>query len=410
MNSADEPRPTPGSQRGLDWLNFFIADVQTGFGPFIAVYLASKGWPQGEIGLLLTVGGVAGIASQIPGGALVDSVLRKRLLIAGALAMIGAGALIFAFFQGPALIFVAEVLHGSTDGVVKPALAAIGLGLVGHRALSGRLGRNHRYDAFGNAATAGLMGILGHFVAKQTTFVVAAVLCLPAGYALTRIRGSDIDYARARSARDRSKPKEAARLRELAKNRRLLVFIVCLVLFQFANASVLPLASERLGQQLQHESELVTSALVVVPQVVTALIAAWVARRADDWGRKPLLLAGFAVLPLRAALFALMASPWYLVAIQASSGLTAAMIGIMTPLVIADVTRGSGRFNLAQGAAGTATGIGAALSTLASGYAAQLFGYTMGFLGLAAIGLIGLAVLYWWLPETMLEEFGKARG
>ncbi len=416
MNGEDEARPSSRSELGLDWLNFFIADVQTGFGPFVAVYLASQGWSQGRIGLVLTVGGLAGIASQVPGGALVDAVSSKRLLIGAALVLIALGALIFAYFPKPAMVFVAELLHGGTSGIVKPALAAIGLGLVGHRVLSRRLGRNQRYSAFGNAGTAVLMGIAGQVLSQHTTFLVTAALCVPALYALTRIRGEEIDYARARSARDRTKPREVSRPHELGKNKLLLIFSASLALFQFANASMMPLASERLGQQHQHESELVTSALVAWPQLVTALIAVWIACRADDRGRRPLLLAGFGVLPVRAVLFALAPSPWYLVAIQTLDGLTAAMIGIMTPLVIADITRGTVRYNLAQGWAGMMTGIGAALSTTAAGYVAQTFGYAVGFLTLAAVGLVGVAIVYWFLPETRpatepsRAKEGKARG
>jgi len=400
MDHLDNARPSERSQRGLDWLTFFVADVQTTFGPFVALYLSAERWSQGEIGLALTVGGLAGVLSQIPAGALVDAVAAKRLLIGIAIAFIALGALIFAFWPVVVMVFMAEILHGFASAVIAPALAAIGLGLVGHAALSHRLGRNHRYDAIGNAVTAGLMGVLGHFIARRTTFLVGVALCVPAIWFLTRIRGSEIDYARARSAGDQKEPRRAARLRQIARNPPLLVFIASLVLFQFANASVMPLASERLSAEHGSESELVTSALVVVPQLVTAIIAAWVARRAEDWGRKPLLLAGFAVLPLRALLFAVAPGPWYLVAIQGLGGLTAAVIGIMTPLVIADVTRGTGRYNLAQGAAGTATGIGAAVSTTISGYVAQLFGFGIGFLGLAAVALAGLALVYWWLPET----------
>ena len=400
MDRADEARPSKRSQNGLDWLNFFIADVQTGFGPFVAVYLASLNWSQGQIGLLLTVSTLASIASQAPGGALVDAAASKRLLIGGALAAIALGALLFAFFPNPLIVFSAAVLYGSTGGVIKPALSAIGLGLVGHGAFSGRIGRNQRYNAFGNAATAVLMGIVAHFTAQRTPFLVAAALCVPAAGALAGIRGGEIDYARARLARDRENPREAARLREIFKSRPLLVFIAALVMFQLADASVMPLASGRLGREHYDQSELVTASLVAVPEIVTALIAGWIARRADDWGRKPLLLAGFSVLPLRAALFALAPDPWYLVGAQALAGLTAATIGVMTPLVIADLTRGTGRYNLAQGAAGTASALGAALSTAVTGYIAQLFGYTPGFFGLAAIGATGLVFLYRFLPET----------
>lgn len=409
MAEEDEAAPSKESQRALDWLNFFIADVQTAFGPFVAVYLISTGWSQGRIGLLLTVGGLVGILSQLPGGAIVDAVARKRVLIAAALAMIAAGALIFGFARSAVMIFIAEILHGSTAGIIRPAEVAIGLGLVGHRALSPRLGRNHRYQSFGNAATAAAMGMLGYFAAKSATFLIAAALCVPAAWMLTRIRPQEIDYARARSARDRRKPREVAGLRALAKNHALLVFVGSLVLFQLANASMTPLATERLGQQDQSTSELFTSALVIVPQVVTALLAAWIARRAGDWGRKPLLLAGFGVLPLRAVLFVLAPNPWAIVAIQATGGLTAAVIGILTPLLICDVTRGTGRFNLAQGVAGTAQGIGSAVSTACSGFIVELWGYAAGFLILAAIAVGGLAVIYFLLPETMPGEFRPAR-
>lgn len=412
---SDAAHPSKRSERGLDWLNFFIADVQTSFGPFVALYLTAQGWSQGRIGLALTVGSLTAIASQLPGGALVDAVHSKRLLIGASLVLIAIGALIFAFFPSFLFVMAAEIVHGSTGGVTKPALAAIGLGLVGHRALSGRLGRNHRYDSFGNALTAGLMGVLGHFVSKRATFLAAAALCAPAIFALSRINGGEIDYARSRQAvpmrgrPGRKKPK-AARLLDLVKNRRLLIFAGCLVLFQFANASVMPLTSERLAQKHQHESELVTAALVIVPQVVTALIAAWVARRADNWGRKPMLLLGFGALPIRAALFTFVPNPWYLLPIQALGGLTAAVVGILTPLIIADVMRGTGRYNIAQGAVGVASGIGASASTLVSGYLVQMFGYTLGLYGLAAVGLAGVGLVWWQMPETRHEALQEADG
>ena len=149
MEEADEARPSKRSESGLDWLNFFIADVQAGFGPFVALYLASLNWSQGQIGLLLTVSTLSSIASQAPGGALVDAAASKRLLIGSALAAIATAALIFAFFPNPVIIFIAVVLYGSTNGVIKPALSAIGLGLVGHSSFSERVGRNQRYTRWG---------------------------------------------------------------------------------------------------------------------------------------------------------------------------------------------------------------------------------------------------------------------
>lgn len=234
------PHPSKQSQRGLDWLNFFIADVQTGFGPFIAVYLATNGWQQGRIGLILTVGTIVGIGSQMPGGALVDRVRSKRLLVAVSLGLIAAGGLALYLSHDFVLVLLAQIVHGATAGLIGPAMAAIALGLVGHRHLSTRLGRNHRYDSFGNAGTAALMGLLGHFVSKRTSFLFASLLCLPALWALSRLRSSEIDFARARGARADA-PDKPSRYRDLLKNRDLIIFSGMLLLFQVANASAIPL-------------------------------------------------------------------------------------------------------------------------------------------------------------------------
>src|SRR5215471_2830302 len=147
------------SRQGLDWMNFFLADVQTAFGAFVAFYLADLGWPKDHVGLALTVGTLAGVISQIPGGALADAVRWKRGLAAIGIGMICASALLLALMPSFALVFFAEILHGLTAGIVTPAIAAISLGLVGRRAMSLRTGRNYQFNAAGNALTAGFNGI-----------------------------------------------------------------------------------------------------------------------------------------------------------------------------------------------------------------------------------------------------------
>lgn len=275
------------------------------------------------------------------------------------------------------------------------------MGLVGDRGLSQRLGRNHRYDSFGNAGTAGIMGVLGHFVAKSASFLFAAFLCLPALWALFRIRGTEIDYARARNAKAGATDERPARYRDLLKNKQLIIFSGALVLFQIANASAIPLVTERLGAYGGY-SELIVAGLVIVPQVITASIAPWIAGRADAWGRKPLLLFAFAALALRVLLFTVAPGPLWLLPMQALSGIDAAVLGILSPLIIADVTAGSGRYNLAQGAVGMTTGIGAALSTTAIGYLAQWFGFTAGLLVLAAVAAAGFVFTSMLLRESRL--------
>ncbi len=377
------PHPSERSQRALDWLNFFIADVETGFGPFISVYLSANGWGQGQIGLMLTAGSLCGIASQMPGGAIVDAARSKQAVVAVALSLIAAGGLILFLSHAFWLVLLAQIVQGLTAGLISPAKAAIGLGLVGHKGFSHRLGRNHRYDSFGTAATAGIMGALGQYVAKQASFLFAAALCLPALWTLFRIDANEIDFARARGATPNAG--QPARYRDLLKNRQLLIFGGAMILFQIANASAIPLVAERLARQDAGQSELLLAGLVIVPQVLTAFLAPWAARWADRWGRKPLLLVALAALAVRVLLFTAAPGPLWLLPLQALSGIDSTVIGVLSPLIVADLTAGSGRYNLAQGALGMGTGIGAALSTTAIGYIAQWFGFTAGLLTLAAV-------------------------
>ena len=395
------PHPSEQSQRGLDWLNFFIADVETAFGPFVAVYLTTAGWSQGAIGTVITVNSSIALASQIPAGWLVDNIRRKRVILAVCIACIAAGSLLIALFPQYWVVTAGEALHGITGGAVRTAIAAVGIGLVGHRAYHTRVGRNHRFDSFGNAATAAGMGALGTYFSPQAPFFAAAALCIPATIALYMVRGDEIDYARSRQASD-DEGKEAGDWRVLFENKRLMLFAGCLFLFQFANASILPLAGEHLAANFRAESEIVTSGMVVIPQIVTALIATWVARKADEWGRKWLLAAAFAALLARAALFAFVVDPWVLLGVQVLGGPTAAVIGILTPLVVADCTKGSGRYNVALGTVGMISGIGATVSTTAIGYLAQVWGFAAGFGALALVAATGLGLLVL-LPETADE-------
>jgi MFS family permease len=232
--------------------------------------------------------------------------------------------------------------------------------------------------------------------------------------ALARIRPGEVHFARACGAPPGdyhpSRPPRSTRA-AIWKNHRLLVFASCIVLFQFANASVLPLVSEELGAV--RGSSLVISALIFVPQLVVAVLAPWVGRTAQSWGRRPLLLIGLTALPIRAACFALTLDPVLLVVVQVLDGVSGAAIGVLTPVVIADVTKGTGRFNLAQGVVGTFSGIGAALSTTLSGYVTQDFGNATGFYAITGVAIAAVAVCWAFMPETKdaraKPEHGKSR-
>lgn len=397
--------PSRQSERGLDWLNFFMADVQTGFGSFLSFYLAGLGWSQQNVGFALTVGGLSGVLCQIPGGALTDAVRGKRLLVALGAAMIVTSAVLLALWPALPIVFAAEALHGATGGIIGPAIAAISLGLVGRRAMSRRVGRNHRFDAAGNALTAGCLGLIGHALSKSAIFLAVAALTVPTLAALARIRPQEIAYGRARNAAHHCEARDLQRLADLLRNRNLLVFAVALTLYQFADASMAPLISEHLGSEKGGFGALVMAAMIVVPQVIVAFAAPWVGHYAEEWGRKPVLLIGFALEPLRGILFAISTALWSLGAAQILDGITGAILTVMTVLVITDLTTGTGRFNLARGAVGAGTGIAAAISTSATGVIAGAFGSAAAFLATAGIAAAAALVLWLLLPESKPQQY-----
>ena len=194
--------------------------------------------------------------------------------------------------------------------------------------------------------------------------------------------------------------RQSTALRSLWKNRNLLIFAGCVFLFQLANASMLPLAGEALAYSKEAFSSLIVSALIIVPQVIVAMMAPWAGRRANTWGRRPLLLVGFAALPIRALVFAWTTNPMVLIAAQILDGVSGTMLGVLTALIVADLTTGTGRFNLAQGFVGTMSGIGASLSTTLSGLVAGSLGRAAGFLGIAAVALAAVLLLWSLMPET----------
>ncbi len=394
------------SRRGLDWMNFFIADVQTGFGTFVAFYLAQLGWSQGSIGIALAAGGIAGVASQIPGGALADAVTWKRGLAALGILMTGAAALILAFAPNFPAVFLAQILQGGTAGIITPAIGAISLGLVGRRAMSVRTGRNYRFAAAGHALTAALMGVAGAYIAKSAIFTSAAILCIPALIALACIRAKEIDYARARNAiAGKKQTANIARVLDLAKNRKLVLFIAATLLFQLADASILPLIGENVATTMHDDAAIWMSGLIIVPQVVVAILAPWVGFHGEKRGRRPLLLIGFGIEPIRAFLLAVTAAYPMLVVGQILSGISGATIGVLTVIVITDLTAGTGRFNLAVGAVGTMSGIAAAVSTSTTGFLFQAFGPKIGYLPIAAIAVAATALLWLFLTETKPAKY-----
>ncbi|MDR3420247.1 MAG: MFS transporter [Xanthobacteraceae bacterium] len=397
--------PSARSLRGLDWFIFFVADVQTGFGPFVSVFLTTQKWTQVDIGLVLSAAGFVSLIAQMPGGAVVDAARSERLVAGIAVAAICFSALGYAALPVFPMVLSAAVLHALASCVLGPAIAAISLGLVGHARIGERFGRNARFAAIGNGLAAAAMGTCGYLLSARAVFVVTVLLLVPALLALRGISPAEIDPERAHGATPRRRAnKPPVKPGDLMHNRPLLIFAGCLLLFHLANAAMLPLMGSVVTMRSARWATLLIAACIVVPQLLVAALSPWVGRRAQIWGRRPMLLIAFAALPIRGILFASVTNPELLVVVQLLDGVTAAVFSVMVPLVVADLTRGTGRFNLGQGIIGTFIGIGASLSTTIAGYMSDYLGSPAAFAGLAAIALFGLVALWFLMPETRPAE------
>lgn len=380
----------------LDALSFFIADAQTGFGPFIAVYLATSGWSEGEIGRALSVGSLAAILSQLPGGALVDRLTDKRRAAAGASLTVGAAALLFALSSSGTAVIGAEMLHSFGSAMLGPGIAAVSLAVVGRGGLGLRLGRNARFAAIGNGVAAAVLGAAGAWWSPRAVFWLTAGFMLPGLMALWTIGPPGPGDAVTVPADFPGAVPLGVWQDLLALLRRgpVLGFTACVALFHLGNAALLPLASAGLAQSLGSATNLAVAGAVVVPQAIVALISPSVGRAADRHGPRLVLAIGFAAVPLRALLLGLVSSPVPFIAVQALDGLSAAAFGTLVPLVAADLTRGRNSFNLCLGLFGVATGLGAALSTALGGILAERYGADAAFLTLAGCGIGAVLTAY----------------
>jgi len=251
-------------------------------GPFVAIYLAGYKWNEESVGLALTVGGIAGILTQTPAGALVDFLRSKRALVGVAVAALAAGALLIARFRSFWPIMGAQILIGGTSSVFIPAICAMSLGIVGHAAFDTRQGRDQTFNSAGNVTAALSMGLLGYLVSNRSIFFFVVALAVPTILVLLLIRPAEIDYELARGANDGEKGGKAESVRVLFQDRPLVLFLVCAVMFHFANAAMLPLLGELLAKGRGRSSMLFMGACVVTTQFVITLIASWSGRKYDQ--------------------------------------------------------------------------------------------------------------------------------
>jgi MFS family permease len=387
----------PSAGRSLDWLNLFVGNIQTGFGPFIAVYLTTRGWTETSIGLALSLGTLAAMASQIPAGALVDAIRSKAWVVLLSIMAFSVSALLFAVQPVTLAVYVAEILHSFSSCTLGPAIAAVSLAVAGPAVLGLRFGRNARYAAIGNGIGALLMGACGYYVSERAVFFLTAALTLPALVPLLPL--TRLDYSRRPVDDGDPQPGPGSPGRVLT-DRRLLIFAACVMLFTLGNAAMLPLIGNTLTKSVGSEASLVIAACIVVPQLIVALVSPAIGRLAETHGRRMVLLFGLLSLPIRGLVFAIAASPVPVVLVQALDGIAGASVGVLVPLVTSDIAGRSGHYNLALGSVGFAIGIGATLSTTLAGWIGDRYGQPIAFASLAAFGLAACAAVLSAMPET----------
>ena len=389
----------------LDAINFLLADVRGALGPYLNVFLVTQQhWSQSEVGLVTMISGLLGLAVQTPIGAAIDETRAKRGAIVLALVVLGIGAVVI--FAWPSFwpVLLANSLMAVVGDVFGPAIAALTLGLFARPLLARRMGRNSAFDHAGNVAIALVAGAVGYAFSQRAVFLLVPVFATLTVIAVRSIPAKAIDYNRARDLESEpgasETPTGVAGCGILFKSRPLVIFGLCVTLFHFANAPLLPLVGQKLAAAYPKEATAVMSTCIIAAQAVMLPFALLVGYKADTWGRKPLFLAGFAILPIRAVLYTLSDNSFWLIGVQLLDGVGAGIFGALSPLVIADIMRGTGRYNLAQGAIATMQGIGASLSGLAAGEIVDHFGYSATFLTLGAAALLAVIVFFLQMPET----------
>ncbi len=388
----------------LDSLNFFLADVRDGLGPYLAIYLlAVHQWDPASIGVVMTLAGIAGLISQGPAGALIDRTRSKRAVIVVAALLVTAACLMLPFVSSFGWVALTQAASAVAASAFAPAISAISLGITGPRAFTRRTGRNETFNHAGNAVAAMLAGGLAYLFGPVVVFYLMAFMAVASVVAVSCVSAKAIDHevARGFDPAHHSDHEPPSGIKVLLANRPLLLFAVCCALFHLANAAMLPLVSQKLSQINLHMATPLTSACIVAAQLVMVPVAWLVGAKADIWGRKPLLLVGFMILPLRGVLYTLSNDPYWLVAVQMLDGIGAGVFGALFPVIVKDLTQGTGRFNVSLGALSTVFGLGAALSNSLAGFVVQQAGYDAAFLTLAGVAAVALALLWLAMPETL---------
>lgn len=405
IRNSSKQDPSFQSLFGLSALVFFIADVQGGVGPFLSIYLQSDlKWDAGQIGIALATVTIIAALCQIPSGLLVDATKLKRFIIFLACLFITAGCLIIMSFTNLLPIVAAQSLFGLASAIIHPTIGAITLGLVGREFFPKRTSLNETWNHAGNLVTALAMGLLAHVFGHSWILYTIIFFAIASVSSLLLIRPKEINHAMARELAEVSSQDESItepiQLRTFLKSSPIIIFIFSVILFHLSNAAQLPLVGELLAKKNPHSDALFMALSIILAQLVMMIVAYSLGFFMKHFGRKPIFLIAFLVLPIRAMLYTFTQNPYLLLSIQLLDGIGAGIFGVIAVVIISDLAKNSGRFNFAQGLVALCTAIGGSLSNMLAGFAVKYEGFHGGFILLAIIAVIGSLFYGLLMPET----------
>lgn len=382
-------------QRPLEALNFFVADVQAGIGPFLGVFLQSIGWRTGAIGTVMTIGGVAGLLVTAPAGAVIDATRYKRLAVVISCVCTVLASCIVWYAHSFAMVVTSQVATAIAGALLGPAIAGMTLGMARAKGFDRQFGRNQVANHAGNVVGAGLSGYIGWRFGFGGIFLVAAVFGVFAVIATLLIPERAIDHRAARGLEGREPDDQAAApsgLSILLTCRPLRVLAAALALFHLGNAAMLPLYGMAVVATHQAEPSAFTALTIVVAQVVMVGASLLAMRLIRTHGYWIVILITFLALPVRGLLAAFFVGRWGVYPVQVLDGVAAGLQSVAVPALVAQLMQGTGRVNVAQGAVMTMQGIGAALSPALGGWVAESIGFRGAFLLLGTISIGSLAL------------------
>lgn len=398
---AAGPRAAAGDDRrratrALQALNFFMADMQAGIGPFLGVFLQQRGWTAGPIGTVMTAGGVAGMVMTVPAGAFIDHTEKKRLVVIVTGICTVLASFLILLSQAGWVVTISQVATAIAGAAIGPAVAGMTLGVVRQAGFNAQNGRNQAWNHAGNMVGAGLSGWLGWKFGMPAIFYLAAVFGGLAILSVLMIPERAIDHAAARGleARDGADPAEgqAEGFAALLQTKPLLILAAALACFHLGNGAMLPLYGLAVVGAGKGDAALFTATTVVVAQAVMILAALLAMRIAAGRGYWLVLLVSFASLPLRGLLAGSFIEHWGVWPVQALDGIGAGLQSVAVPGLVACMLDGTGRVNVGQGAVMTVQGMGASLSPAIGGWLAQAIGYRAAFYILGSFALVSLAL------------------